>query len=188
LPLTASTTIDELNNSNDDVLTLEGIAFHWCPLQVQAGTVVIGHGHFGWASGVAALCIGQAIAGSADPRSGSANGPRGRSTTRPDTGSVASTALPKTTSGVDPGAFDQSLPFHSHVTALGETMVAQPGDTTPTGCLAFALALGTGVASGSGAIAGIGLPGGMKVVVDPVDPDADPEDEDPEPPEQATGP
>ena len=84
---------------------------------------------------------------------------------------MASAPLPKKTNGVDADAFDQSLPFHSQVTALGEIAVMQEGDT-------FAPARGVG------AIAGRGCTGGTTGVVTPEEPD----DADPEPPEQAMGP
>jgi hypothetical protein len=107
-----------------------------------------------------------------------ANGPVGMRTTRSDAGSVASSPLPKTVKGVDPDAFDQSRPFHSHVTALGDRLTAHAGCATAVPPVVLEEALGTG------AIAGIGFAGGMKVVPDP----AEPEDADPDPPEQTTGP
>jgi hypothetical protein len=139
---------------------------------------MIGKEHFGWAPGSAGLCIGQAIAGCAAPSAGSANGPRGSNTTRPETGSVAIAALPKMTSGVDAVAFDQSLPFHIHVAASGATTLSQPDAAAAVPCLAFADALG------AGATAGIGSSGGTEMPVEPVEP----EDDDPEPPEHATEP
>ena len=81
-------------------------------------------------------------------------GPSSSSTTRWDTGSVARAPLPKKTNGVEPEAFDQSLPFHSHVTALGEIEVLQAGSHPPRG------------AAGVGAIAGSGCTGGTTGVVD----------------------
>jgi hypothetical protein len=100
---------------------------------------------------------------------------------------VARLLPPKTTNGVVPEAFDQSLPFHSHVTVLGDAMVPQSGPTIGVVRPGVAAGLGTGVVLGAGAIAGIGCPGGMRVVADPEEPEEDPDD-DPEPPEQATGP
>jgi hypothetical protein len=146
---------------------------------------VTGHGQVGWASGVAVLCIEQAIAGCAAPRAGSANGPLVRSTARPDTGSVARLPLPNTTNGVDPEAFDQSLPFQSHVAALGATMVPQSGGVIGIGFAGIGfppvpVALGAGVPAVSALI------GGIKIVPE-LEPE-EPEDEEPEPPEQAIGP
>ena len=79
--------------------------------------------------------------------------------------------------GVDPDALDQSRPFHNHVTALGDRLIPHTGCATPVPALALEEALGTG------AIAGIGFAGGMKVV-----PPVEPEDADPEPPEHTIGP
>ena len=183
LPLTASLTTDEPKKSKEDTRTFDDMTFHAFPFQVHAGAVAIGQGHSGCTSRGAGLCTGQAIAGCATPSAGMANGPVGTSTTRPDAGSVASRPLPKTLNGVDPAAFDQSRPFHSHVTALGDRLTAHAGCATAVPPLVLAEGLG------SGAIAGIGFAGGMKVVPDPVEPEAvEPEDADPEPPEQTTGP
>jgi hypothetical protein len=184
LPVTASSTIADPTKSN--VLALDASSFHWCPFQVHAGATMGSPGHFSGASGM--TCIGHAIAGCAAPSAGSAKGPRVSNSTRPDTGSVARVPLPKTTNGVELDAFDHSLPFQSHVTALGEPMVPQSGGTIGTVRPGFAVPLGIGVALGAGAMAGIGLPGGMTVAVDPDEPEDDPDDDDPEPPKQPTGP
>ncbi len=129
-----------------------------------------------------AFCVGQAIAGGAAPRAGSTKGPLVRSTARPDTGSVARLPLPKATHGVDPEAFDQSLPFHSHVAALGENMVPQPEGAVGIGWLPLPEAVGAGVAAGTAST------GGIRVVPEPVEPELEePEDAEPEPPQQAIG-
>src|ERR1039457_1087126 len=120
LPVTASSTIEEPIESKAVVVALDGITFHWWPFHVHMGATIGNTGHCGCVTCVPPICIGQAIAGCADPRAGSANGPRVRSTARPVTGSVARVPLPKTTSGVEPEAFDQSVPFHNQVAALGD--------------------------------------------------------------------
>jgi len=74
---------------------------------------------------------------------------------RPETGSVASAALPNTMNGVVAEALDQSLPFHNQVAGPDDATVAQLGDVTTVPFLAFAVALG-----GNGAPAGIGLRAG----------------------------
>src|ERR1700722_19341584 len=152
LPVTASSTIADPTKSK--VPVLDGSCFHWWPFQVHAGAIMGNPGHIGCAIGVAPACSGQAIVGWAAPSAGSANGPRVSRTTRPDTGSVASVPPPNTSNGVTTGALDQALPFHSQVTASGETKVPQSGGTIGMVLPGFAAPDGTGVAAGAGAIAG----------------------------------
>ena len=129
----------------------------------------------GWLAG---FCIGQAIAGCAAPSAGTANGPLGRRTTRPDTGSVASAPFPKPIDGVVADAFDQSLPFHNHVAGPCDTTVAQIGGVpTVPGRLSPRH-------SAAGASAGIARTGGTTVVFEPTEPD----DAVPDPAEHAIGP
>lgn len=127
------------------------------------------------------VCIGQAIAVCAAPRAGSTKGPLVRSTARPDTGSVARLPLPNTTNGVDAWAFDQSLPFHNHVAAIGEKMVPQPGGAVGIGVLLAPEAVGAGVPADAAST------GGIKVVVERDEPEPEEPEEEPEPPQHAIG-
>jgi hypothetical protein len=170
LPVIASTTIDEPIKS-DEVLGFDVISVQAWPFQVQAGATTGKYGHIGCALGCRGLAIGQAMAGSA-------NGPLVSSTTRPATGSVASEPLPNPMSGVEPDALDQSVPFHNQVASFGETIVVHEDGARAVPPFALDVALG------SGAMSGIGVPGGMLPGAEPEDPDdVDPEeDDDPEPP------
>jgi hypothetical protein len=104
--------------------------------------------------------------------------------TRPATGSVASVKLAKSTTGVEPANFDQSLPFHNHVTARGARLVPQTTEGLPV-VVPFVVPFALAVAPGDGARSGIvALDGTPVFEVD--DPD-DPELDDPEPEEQAIG-
>jgi hypothetical protein len=105
-----------------------------------------------------------------------------RSTARSDTGSVARLPLPNTTNGVAAGAFDQPLPFHNHVAAIGEKMEPQPGGAVGVGVLLAPEAIGAGVPADAA------WTGGIKIVLEPDEPEPEePEDEEPEPPQQAIG-
>ncbi len=73
-----------------------------------------------------------------------------------------------------PEAFDQSLPFHNHVAAIGEKMVPQPGGAVGIGVLLAPEAVGAGVPADAAST------GGIKVVVERDEPE-------PEEPEDGAG-
>jgi hypothetical protein len=98
------------------------------------------------------------------------------------TGSPARVPLPKSTTGVEPEAFDQLRPFQSHVTAFGARLVPHAEELAGVPCVELADELG------AGAMSGMGAPGAAPLFVEAAPEDAEPEDAEPEPDEHAIGP